>query len=85
MKLAATIHSILNAPAATARARSALTMATTSQIPPPPGSDAAIKAGCTCPVLDNHHGVGAYTDRDTGKPVYLYSSDCPVHPTGGVL
>ena len=25
---------------------------------PNPGSDAAIVAGCTCPVLDNGHGRG---------------------------
>ena len=25
---------------------------------PNPGSDAAIEAGCTCPVLDNGHGKG---------------------------
>lgn len=43
---------------------------------PPPGSDEAIKAGCTCPVLDNHHGRGfpCY-----GETCFWYSGDCPLH------
>ena len=43
-----------------------------------PGSDEAIKEGCTCPVMDNYHGEGAYRDSD-GNPVFWYSGDCPVH------
>lgn len=37
---------------------------------PNPGSDAAIKMGCTCPVLDNAHGRDdetGYTDNLTGR------------------
>ena len=42
---------------------------------PSPGSDAAIKQGCTCPVLDNAHGRGYM-----GVPgIYAYSGDCPLH------
>lgn len=46
---------------------------------PPPGSPAAIAQGCTCPRMDNRNGRGAYTDRDTGKPMYWYASGCSVH------
>lgn len=42
---------------------------------PTPGSDEAIKQGCTCPVLDNAHGRGAYGKEDT----FWISSDCPIH------
>jgi len=37
-----------------------------------PGSDAAIKLGCTCPVLDNAHGR-----RNDG--LFWINGDCPVH------
>lgn len=43
--------------------------------PPPPGSDAAIKQGCTCPVSDNHYGRGYMGVAG----VYVYSGDCPLH------
>lgn len=46
-----------------------------------PGSDEAIKLGCTCPVLDNAHGKGI-TEGYGGtpeKPVFWFSADCPVH------
>lgn len=46
---------------------------------PPPGSDAAYRMGCTCPRMDNRHGRGAYVDRQTGEPVYWYTSGCPLH------
>ena len=42
------------------------------------GSDEAIKAGCTCPVLDNNHGRGAYTTK-AGHPAFWYSGGCPIH------
>jgi len=43
--------------------------------PPSPGSFKAIAKGCTCPVLDNHHGQGYM-----GMPgVFVYSGKCPVH------
>lgn len=40
-----------------------------------PGTQGAIDSGCTCPVIDNHHGRG-YQGR---AGVYCYSSDCPIH------
>lgn len=45
---------------------------------PNPGSDAAIKSGCTCPALDNHHGRGAWRDP-SGKPMFWTVMDCPLH------
>ena len=44
-------------------------------IKPNPGSDAAIKAGCTCAVLDNCHGRGYRMQPG----VYVYTEGCPVH------
>jgi hypothetical protein len=42
---------------------------------PSPGSDAAIKMGCTCPVIDNGHGRGYM-----GQPgIFVYIEGCPVH------
>jgi hypothetical protein len=41
---------------------------------PNPGSDEAIKLGCTCPILDNFHGAGL----DDGK-YFWYDENCPVH------
>ena len=41
----------------------------------PPGSDEAIKAGCSCPVLDNAHGRGYMGVAGT----YVYSCGCPLH------
>lgn len=46
-----------------------------------PGSDEAIKAGCTCPVMDNAHGkgyLGGVKDED-GNTVFVYNGDCPIH------
>jgi len=43
-----------------------------------PGSREAIKAGCTCPVLDNEYGEGAYIGLD-GKPLFWIDPDCPLH------
>lgn len=43
---------------------------------PNPGSRAAIKLGCTCPVLDNNYGVG----KDfLGKDAFWINSGCPLH------
>ena len=42
---------------------------------PNPGSCEAIKKGCLCPVLDNHHGEG-YRGR---KDVFIRNGDCPLH------
>lgn len=38
-----------------------------------PGSPEAVKAGCTCPVMDNSHGEG----RPDGQ--FVISMDCPLH------
>lgn len=42
-----------------------------------PGSDDAIAKGCTCPVLDNGRGRGAY--QIGGVWQFWVSFDCPVH------
>jgi len=40
-----------------------------------PGSDAAVKSGCLCPVMDNHRGSGYM-----GMPhVFVMQEDCPLH------
>lgn len=42
---------------------------------PNPGSEAAIKAGCKCPVIDNGRGRGYM-----GQPgIFVYSGDCELH------
>jgi len=41
---------------------------------PNPGSDAALTAGCTCPVIDNCHGKGFGPD-----PRFWVSGGCPLH------
>ena len=43
---------------------------------PTPGSDEAIKVGCTCPVMDNCHGKGFIWDNEL---CFVYNVDCPVH------
>jgi len=45
---------------------------------PPPGSRAAIEAGCICPVIDNAHGRG-YRDVEG---IYIYTCGCPLHDAG---
>ena len=45
---------------------------------PNPGSSEAIKAGCTCPVMDNRNGNGVYTELD-GTVVFVMTIGCPVH------
>jgi hypothetical protein len=46
---------------------------------PNPGSAEAIKVGCTCSVLDNHHGQGYH--KQPG--IFVFTSGCPVHwPVG---
>ena len=42
---------------------------------PNPGSNEAIDAGCTCPVLDNAHGRGAQGTTDR----FWMTADCPLH------
>lgn len=42
-----------------------------------PGSDEAIREGCTCPVLDNAHGRG-FTGPE-GEQLFWMSEGCPLH------
>ena len=42
---------------------------------PNPGSDEAIKAGCTCPVLDNGRGRGS----SFGDGAYWINANCPLY------
>lgn len=42
---------------------------------PTPGSDEALNQGCTCPVLDNGHGMG-----HMGEPgIFVPNEGCPLH------
>jgi hypothetical protein len=43
-----------------------------------PGSAAAKREGCTCPVMDNGHGAGAYVDSEYG-PQFWITEGCPLH------
>jgi len=42
-----------------------------------PGSDAAIKQGCDCPVLDNGHGRGVGGNGE--KHGWWITEGCPLH------
>jgi hypothetical protein len=42
---------------------------------PDPGSDAALSAGCLCPVFDNNFGTAAPVPPDG----WLIVPGCPVH------
>jgi hypothetical protein len=52
---------------------------------PNPGSAEAVKAGCLCPVMDNHFGRGyrggSFKDEH-GEPLFIFSGDCPLHCKG---
>jgi len=48
-----------------------------------PGSKKAIKAGCTCPVIDNNYGNGAFTFNKQAQ--FWYNSDCPLHKNVEIL
>ena len=51
---------------------------------PAPGSDAAVAAGCTCPLLDNAHGAGCGSGED-GTTLYWRTAGCPLHDAGGAV
>lgn len=46
-----------------------------------PGSKDAVNFGCTCPSMDNAHGLGVGTDEKTGDTLFWISGDCPLHVT----
>lgn len=46
---------------------------------PNPGSKEAIKAGCSCPCLDNGHGNGCGRKDTDGTPLFWISAACPIH------
>lgn len=43
---------------------------------PAPGSQAAIMAGCQCPVIDNHHGNGVPYGTELH---WVINETCPIH------
>ena len=43
---------------------------------PNPGSPEAIEQGCTCPVMDNANGRGAWGSE--GESFWI-NADCPIH------
>jgi len=49
---------------------------------PNPGSEAALKLGCRCPVFDNNHGKWPPFPAGEDRPEGWYLSVmCPVHAT----
>ncbi len=46
---------------------------------PNPGSPEAVRLGCTCPVIDNHHGSGWRGNPD----MFLQDGNCPIHNRPG--
>ena len=48
---------------------------------PNPGSPGAVKQGCTCPVIENNCGRGAYSDDSIvgQRRIYWTTADCPLH------
>ncbi len=53
----------------------------TTSVVPKPGSQAAINLGCTCPVIDNHHGEGVPMGGGNGVSFWM-NAGCPVHEPG---
>jgi hypothetical protein len=47
-------------------------------VPLNPGSDAALAAGCRCPVMDNNRGRGYLGQAG----VFVMMADCPLHGRG---
>lgn len=43
------------------------------ETPPNPGSDKAVKKGCTCPIMDNGRGKGF------GDGKFWINGSCPLH------
>lgn len=44
----------------------------------PPGHFEAVRAGCTCPRIDNGYGHG-YGHGLDGRAYYIVNDDCPLH------
>lgn len=44
-----------------------------------PGSPEAVAQGCTCAVIDNHHGKGEPMDSTGRNHRWYVSGGCPVH------
>ena len=44
-----------------------------------PGSENAVKMGCTCPVMDNAYGKGCGWKDKRGNPMFWRTSGCPLH------
>jgi hypothetical protein len=45
-----------------------------------PGSEEALAAGCTCPVIENNNGEGELKKKDKKFWItYRVSADCPLH------
>lgn len=47
--------------------------------PPNPGSDEAIKLGCTCPIYDNEHGDVEKVGYYLGESIFVIRLDCHLH------
>lgn len=57
------------------------------KVAPNPGSVAAGKLGCTCPILDNEYGHGIPYPREDGRdpekfPSFYVNEECPLHAGG---
>ena len=44
-----------------------------------PGSEEAIDAGCSCPVLDNSHGLGYRRATSTSPALFIFNATCRLH------
>lgn len=46
-----------------------------------PGSKEAVDQGCTCPVMDNHHGAGIpFREKDGTTSVQFWiNGECQLH------
>lgn len=43
-----------------------------------PGSPEAVEMGCSCPQIENNHGLGRYL-ASAGKVVFWMTEGCPLH------
>lgn len=59
-----------------------MTTANTKPALPNPGSREAAAAGCTCPVIDNHHGKGFPAPWGGPEKLFVFAAGCPVHDAG---